>query len=592
MQWLGSREQRQIAKVGLQVLVSFTPLPSRPATAAQANGTAQDQRCPRVTSRSSDPAAGQEDAGEPANPRAASSAEEAVRVQTLERQSSQEGVSTSGRNAAAWQDSPGPEDGPFKAFGSALELHKNAPAESEAAPESRLSSSGRRISGSLIFTPASRQQEAAARAGPGFAFVPHSSSDHPMQPILDFGAQLAAGHASAGLPRLAEAFPAAAPSLQPEAALPPAASWRLPSSYRSKIRPTSVVTGIPVMPLNAINPHQATANGRWAPWDSNEDLQRVQAAAPLNSSPQIDALIHRAERLRAEMTAAVRASVPRASSQDPPRSKLGAWQFGSPVQAITAAAERTKTAPIKAVDIDPVAGKLVAEKSPRERAKQAAGDRAGRLRAAAQRKRTRLAEAGAAANPCGGSSVSTESPRHSAATSAQVPAADIRAGNPGRSRPHSAADTHHASPAPTRLNGLAGDIAQVAPPRSVSQGTKDIPTMPQKAGASSSGGRAGGQERGAAVMHAFEVTIVRVAAAQGVLYRGAESSGPCYVCYHFPGAHVMPLLLSFPRLRARLISVHLPGTSRKHAVWSEEATIKHDMWENHEFGVTTAMSKS
>ena len=574
MQWLGSREQRQIAKVGLQVLVSFTPLPSRPATAAQANGTTQDQRCPRVTSRSSDPAAGQEDAGEPANPRAASSAEEAARVQTLERQSSQEEVSTSGRNTAAWQDSRGPEDGPFKAFGSALELHEHAPAESEAAPEHRPSSSGRRISGSLTFTPASRQQEAAARAGPGFAFVPHSSTDHPMQPILDFGAQLAAGHASAGLPRLAEAFPAAAPSLQP---LPPAASWRLPSSYPSQIRPFSIVTGIPVMPLNAINPHQAMANGRWAPWDSNEDLQRVQAAAPLNSSPQIDVLIQRAERLRAEMTAAVRTSVPRASSQFPPRSKLGAWQLSSPVQAITAAAERTETAPIKAVDIDPVAGKLVAEKSPRERANQAAGDRAGRLRAAAQRKRTRLAEAGAADNPCGGSSVPTEAPRHSVATSAQVPAADIRAGNPGRSRPHSAAATHHSSPAPKRLNGLAGDVAQVATPRSVSLGTKDIPTMPQKAGASSSGGRAGGQERGAAVMHAFEVTIVRVAAAQGVLYRGAESSGPCYVCYQFPGAHVMPLLLSFARLRARLICVHLPGTSRKHAVWSEEATFKYNM---------------
>ncbi len=521
--------------------MSFTPLLSQPTGAPEAAQIRTAEEGPTKDARRSTYAAELASSGDPADV-AASNGEEAAPGQILERQSSQEGSSISDRNAMAQQDSPGRDQAYSRGFGSALDLHQSAAADQDAAGP-RLCSGGRRKSGSLTFTPASRQQEATTAAG-GVTFTNDGVSDQPPQPRTAFGwSQLAAGHASAGLPRLAEAFPVAPPFQLPEVALPTAAAWQLPTFHQNQIRQPSVVTGIPVVPFSPISPHQATANGGWGVWEGNQPLQREQTAAgpSAHSGPQIDMLIQRAERLRAEMTAAVGAPAPEASSPPPskgllPTSNIGTRPIGSPEKPAASTAGSRKGAPGRALESKAAAGDLMATEVASDRAKRGPVDR---LKSASQRRRTRAAEAGADAR--GGGDALAAPMRQRMNDSSHVPGqapADMRANEPAESRPRSAP----AVASPMRGGRAADAIAQPgAGSRGAPKGSGVAPAEQQKVAAGITSGQTGGREISAAVTHAFEVTILRVEAAQGVLDGGSDSAGPCYVCYHFPGKHIHSL---------------------------------------------------
>ncbi|BDA41322.1 hypothetical protein COCOBI_02-1020 [Coccomyxa sp. Obi] len=551
VKWLGSREQRRIAKVSIQVLVSFTPLTRHPAPTAKAskNGPAEYQPLAQVESKQSSYAAAGQDVCDEPEDSAVDSAEEPVQgqepVSMMERQSSQEGTSPSGRHADTWLDSSAHE-ATFTPFGSTLELQEAADTEPDLASLPRPGSGWGRISGSITFTPASSQQEAAEEARSGFAFAPYSPSGQAPHPRGDFGSQLAAGHISACLPRLAEFFPAAAPSSPPVAALPPAASWRLPST---QIRPPSVVTGIPVMPVSAMN---AAAGGFWGAWNGATHQPSVQpSAAPTSGScPDIDALIQRAERLRAQMTAAVGAAVPLTGSMHQTgQLNVGAHATGASVQLHPGA-----VASVAGTDGGPPAttapvGSSLAAQAPLGRSGQAKSDRAGRLRSAAQRKRIKTAEAGA--NLCVGGGITMEPVHSSAELPAVVEAAPAHAGAAARSRPHTA-------PAVSVLAGrgrAAADSVSATAAEDALTRTAELQrhhrasirgTAEREPAQSEQSGRyiaaqAGYKEEerpSAAVRHAFEVTIVRcdlAAAVTAVLSGVSGGSSACYVCYQFPG---------------------------------------------------------
>ena len=539
MQWLGSREQRHIATVSIQVLVSFTPLTRRPAPAARNSrtGPAEHLRLMRVKKegkRSSNAAAAQ-NLSEEAESSAGDSAEESVQGQEavgiMETHTVQEGASQS---ADAWLDGSAPT-ATVTAVGSTLEL---ADAEPDLASLPRPGSRGWRVAGSSTFTPASRVGKAAEEEVRScFTFALHSPSTRG-----DFASQLAAGHISAGLPRLAEFLPPAAPSSPPEAVLlPPAASWRLPSTDTGPIRPPSVVTGIPVMPMNAIN---AATGGFWGPWNGTNlhPSAQLSAAVTSGSGPDIDALIQRAERLRAQMTATVGAAAPLYSSM-PPKGQLqiGAGSTDASTQLHTGGAGSeagVNGAPLArtALMVPPSAAQVLPG--------QFKSDWTGRLRSAAQRKRAHSAETAAKSGV--GARITVE-PVHA---SAEQPAMATAPAHAGSSQHMPAAGRPHTAPSASALTGLgraaAGSVSAAAAPETTRKGA-DLGMAKLKAaqGDKSREHTAAGACKNdgvaltaAAVRHAFEVTIVRcnLAAGFAAVFDGASgASSTCYVCYQFPG---------------------------------------------------------
>ncbi|CAL8461957.1 g1488 [Coccomyxa elongata] len=539
VQWLGSREQRRIAKVSIQVLVSFTPLTSHPAPAANAskNGPAEYQPLMQEACKRNSNAAAGHGVSDEAEDSAVDSAEEHVQgkesVSMLEMQSFQEGVGPSGRDADTWQDSSA-HQAAATAFGSTLDLEQAADAESELASLPRPGSGGGRMQGSITFTPASRQQEAPEEARPVFSFAPYGHADQALYSRGDFASQLAAGHISASLPRLAEFFPAATPSSPPEAVLSSAASWLLPPSHASQIRPAPVVTGIPVAAMSA------AAGGFWGPWNGATHHPSIQpAAAPISGSgPDIDALIQRAERLRAQMTAAVGTAAPlTGSTPSGGLLSVGARLAGASVQAQVGAGGSvagmdggllTGTAPVRP---------SLAAQAPPRRSEQAVSDRVGRLRSVAQRKQSQSANAGAPAANSGVGGIRMEPVHPSAELPAAVATAPAHAGTSRRARPHTA-------PALARSGrGAAAGSVSVA---AAADGT-------QKGGVRGTAGQKAAQDEtqtaaeastkederpSAAVRHAFEVTVVAcnmAAAVTAVLSGGSGGPSACYVCYQFPG---------------------------------------------------------
>ncbi len=542
MQWLGSREQRHVAKVSIQVLVSFTPVARHPAPAAKAskNGPAEYQPLMQQgCRRNSNAAAGQDVSGE-AEDSTVDSAEEPVQgeesVSMLQVQSLEEGVSPSGRDADTWQDSSA-HYAAAAAFGSTLDLGEAGDAEPDLASLPRPGSGGGRMPGSFTFTPASSQQERPEEARPVFSFAPCGLADQALHTRGDFASQLAAGHISAGLPRLAEFFPAAAPFSPPEPLLPLAASWWLAPTHASQIRPASVVTGIPVGAMSA------AAGSFWGPWKGPTHHPSAQpAAAPTpGSGPDIDALIQRAERLRAQMTATVGAAPPLTGSTPP----VGLLPVGAGVAGASLQAQLGAAGSVAGMDGRLLAGTApvrpsLAAQAPPGRSGQAKSDRAGRLRSVAQRRQSQLADAGVPAAKSGVGGITMEPVHSSAELQAAVATAPAHAGTLRRARPHTA-------PGATALAGSGCGAAT----GSVSAAATAVGT--QKGGVRGTAGQKANQDEtqtaieasnkeeespSAAVRHAFEVAIVECNLAVAVTALSSGGSGgpsACYVCYQFPG---------------------------------------------------------
>lgn len=553
LQWLGSQEQKRVARVAIQVLISFTPLPSLPAETATADHDRTAQARPSQQQRSTHTSDARAEQGDPdADPTSAARAEEAVPggqqhlEGMLERQASQDGASSSDRNAVDRQGSPTPSEAIFRAAsGSAVELH--AAAEPGQAPLPIPGSSGARIPGSLTFTPAARQQEAAEAARSAFAFAPQSSSGWVQRSVVDFGAVLAAGRVGAGLPRLAEAFPGMAALPPLEAGLGPAAAWRVPTTHLSHIAQPQIVTGFPVGPPLAYSAGLMSADS----WDAGgvQQLQGVASAEPARagSKPQIDALIERAKRLRAQMAVAVGAAAPAGISPEAfpapdrgtdtgarPASSPGPLPAANPRNADVADSRKAAGGGGAAGDqpLEPVLGL--------GRSGQMAAARAGRALAAQRKRRAASTWPSGAGSGAGGTA---PSPVPVPAAAAEAPRASAdRADAGGLIRPLSAPAGRRRAQALTKPSGATADIV---PDPSAAAHTSEGAVRPVQ-GAATNGVRAGGAkgagqhgvvgvQQPRAVTHAFEVTITRAQAARGVLDVGLDGSSVCYVCYQFPG---------------------------------------------------------